>query len=359
VEDQVYVNDIRIRFKLDTGAQKLGEELIRHNVGSISFHARPERDALLTLIAGLGAPSTDPEHRRVALNRLLLEGGVSGVELGGVNRYLLAGEEQQADSEWTEVLARAVALVEEVWNNVGSGRLLNPLSLRRMVLELLSEGIDAEGLWQAVPGSSEHGPHAVRVCRLCLLLGSEAGLSDKTLQDLGVAALVHDIGYAPCAAQSPGQPVPLRQHLHGGIEIMLGQRGFHAAKIHRILGILYHHHNFKDLARIPALFGRILRIAEDLDNVTQPRGGGLNPATALAAMAGAAGVAYDPVLLQALINRLGRFPPGSRLQLEDGRQVTSVGLCRGPGSFDRPRVVGPDRRVIDLARGAGRVVKVL
>ena len=50
----------------------------------------------------------------------------------------------------SEVLVRAVELVEETWNNVGSGRLLNPLSLRRMVLELLAEGIEQDGLWQSV-----------------------------------------------------------------------------------------------------------------------------------------------------------------------------------------------------------------
>jgi len=359
VEDQVYVNDIRIRFKTDSGAQKLGGEFIRHNVGTISFHARPSAEMLLTLIAAVAAQPTEQEQRRTALVKLLDEAGVHGVELTGVNRYLLAGEEQQEDSEWTEVLIRAVALVEETWNNVGSGRLLNPLSLRRMVLELLAEGIDQDGLWQTVPGSSEHGPHAVRVCRLCLLMGAEIGLSDKTQQDLGVAALVHDIGYAPVGAARPGQPAPLKVHLYGGIQVMLGQRGFHAAKIHRILGILYHHHNHKDLTDIPALFGRILRIAEDFDNITQPRGGGLNPSTALAAMAGAAGSAYDPVLLQALINRLGRYPPGSKLQLDDGSEVVSVGVCRGAATFDKPRVLRHNRRVIDLVKVGGRVTRVL
>jgi HD-GYP domain-containing protein (c-di-GMP phosphodiesterase class II) len=359
VEDQVYVNDIRIRFKTDTGAHKLGGEFVRHNVGTISFHTRPSREVLLTLVGALGAPATEQDQRRTGLIKAVSEAGIQGIELSGVNRYLLVGEEQQEESEWTEVLVRAVELVEETWNNVGAGRLLNPLSLRRMVLELLSEGIEHDGLWQAVPGRSEHGPHAVRVCRLCLLMGTEVGLSDKTLQDLGVASLVHDIGYAPVGAARPGQPAPLKVHLYGGIQVMLGQRGFHAAKIHRILGILYHHHNHMDLADIPALFGRILRIIEDYDNLTQPRGGGLNPATALAAMASAAGTAYDPVLLQALVNRLGRYPVGAQLQLDDGSQVVSVGVCRGAAVFDKPRVMGTNRRVIDLAKVGGRVSRVL
>ncbi len=76
-------------------------------------------------------------------------------------------------------------------------------------------------------------------------------------------------------------------------------------------------------------------------------------------MASAAGDAYDPVLLQALINRLGRYPVGAQLQLDDGSQVVSVGVCRGAAAFDKPRVMGANRRVIDLAKVGARVARVL
>lgn len=362
VEEQVYVNDIRIRFRsTEAGAQHLGKEFNRHNVGGISFHITPSRAQLLSMLAGLGGDPEPGAERRTALCQQLAHHGVTGIELTGVNRYLMAGEEQE-ESEWTEVLARAVDLVEETFNNVGSGRMLNPLALRRMVVELLSEGINNEGIWRQPPGETEHGKHAVRVCRTALLIGSAVGLNDQALQDLGVAALVHDVGYAALGAArgGKGKPKGLKAHLSAGAMVMLGQRGFHAAKIHRILGILYHHHNHKDLAGRPSVFGRILRIAEDFDNLSQARGAGMSLPTALSVMVSQAGEAYDPVLLQAMINKLGRYPPGTKLLLQDMRQVRSISLARSPETFNKPRTVliSADRRVIDLAQGA-KVARVL
>ncbi len=45
IEDQVYVNDIRIRLEGTDAAQDLGERLRRHGVGGISFYARAQRGA--------------------------------------------------------------------------------------------------------------------------------------------------------------------------------------------------------------------------------------------------------------------------------------------------------------------------
>jgi len=355
VEDQIYINDIRIRFKAQSSqTQQLGQELRRHNIGTVTFHQLPEPAQLLTLFATLGAPPAQSQPR-TAVSRVLVEQGVDGLELGGVNRYLMAGEEQ-LDAQWTEVLGRAAELVEETWNQVGAGRMLNPLSLRRMVVELLSSGIDHEGLWQPVPSKSDHGPHAVRVCRLSLLVGAGVGFSDKQLQDLGVAALVHDIGYTTVPG-GPQSGSTLKRHLSGGALVMLRQRGFHEAKLQRILGTLYHHHDYKNLKEVSSLFARILRIAEDFDNLSHR--GEMSPPGALAAMLTRVGDAYDPVLLQVLVNRLGRFPPNTYLELADGRRVRSISLNRGGAeTFERPRTMTPDGHIVDLAQG-GKVARVV
>ena len=373
VEDQVYINDIRIRFeRTQSHATQLGAELRRHNVGGISFHRTPPRDALLALMLALAGPPSEGE-RRAALCRAVAEQGLSGVELTGVNRYLMSGEEK-IESEHVEVLGRAANLVDEAWDNVASGRMLNPLPLRRSVVELLATGLDTEGLWLPVPGQTEHSRHAVRVCRVALAIGTGVELGDKSLQDLGVAALVHDLGYT--RPPPPGEKPSLKDHLAQGAILMLEQRGFHVAKLQRILGILYHHHNASDLAGTPSLFGRILRIAEDFDNLCQR--GGMTPPAALAAMLSKAGRAYDATLLQAAVNRLGRYPPGTKLRLADGQQVTVVSLVRvrslAPGgasgnpsrgprgagivNFDKPRAVTHDGHIIDLAQ-AGQIAEVL
>jgi len=355
VEDQVYINDVRIRFNLSTSTGgQVGVELRRHNVGGISFHARLTEEQLLGLCACLAA-QPEAAERRAALCRELAARGIAGVEVSGLKRYLQQGEEQQ-ETEFSEVLQRAATLVEETWDNVAAGRMLNPLALRRMVVELLAAGIDTDGLWGEVRGETEHGAHAVRVTRVTLAIATGAGLDDRTQQDLGVTALVHDLGYVLAGPWAGPKRSSFREHIPGGALVMVRQRGFHAAKIHRILGILYHHHAYKDIKEVPSLFGRVLRIAEDYDNLCQARGGGLSPPAALGSMVSAAGTLYDPVLLQVAVNRLGRYPPGTQVQLEDGRTGRTISLVRS-GLFDKPRVVTGDGRVVDLAQ-SGRIIAV-
>jgi hypothetical protein len=224
------------------------------------------------------------------------------------------------------------------------------------VVELLGAGIETEGLWVPPEGTTQHGPHAVRVCRLALAIGTAVDLDERALQDLGVTALLHDIGYAAPGAWAGKKRSSFREHLGGGALVTIRQKGFHAAKIHRILGILYHHHNYKDIKEVPSLFGRLLRIAEDYDNFCGARGG-LTPPAALASMMSVAGTIYDPVLLQVTINRLGRYPSGTRVEINGGRTGRCLGLAR-PGHFEHPRVMVAGGQLVDLAEG-GRVVRVL
>ena len=56
-------------------------------------------------------------------------------------------------------------------------------------------------------------------------------LSQSVLQDLGVAALYHDCGYAAGSAASDGVGVSFERHAAAGARLMLRQRGFHEAKM--------------------------------------------------------------------------------------------------------------------------------
>ncbi|MCC7535565.1 MAG: HD domain-containing protein, partial [Deltaproteobacteria bacterium] len=194
---------------------------------------------------------------------------------------------------------------------------------------------------------SEHARHAARVCRLALLIGRGLMLTDGVLQDLGIAALVHDIGYS-----QPGGS--FATHTSAGVRVLLRQRGFQHAKVRRLLAVLHHHRDW-DAARPPSVLGRILRVAEDYDALTRKAGSALSPALALARMCADPGRLYDPLSRQALVNGLGRYPPGTWLQLADGR----VACVRAPatGELDKPRCYcGQD--MIDLAV-EGDVARVL
>ncbi len=362
VGDQTYVNEVRVRSP--KGKTDLGTELGAHNIGGLTFHAAPEEAGLRRLLGLLGGKPA-PTDRRGAIERALKESGADGVELTPVYRFRLGGEEEpdRAPRRPLDVAAEALQRLSETWDNLVAGRQPNVLPLRRVVAELCKVGVGAEELWGPLPDAPAHVQHAFRVCQLVLVTGQAAGLAEGILQDLGVAGLLHDAGYAHrVGGAAPG----FAAHPGAGARVLLRQLGFHEAKVRRALAALEHHRDARDEQRRPTLFARAIRIAEDYDNLCRRGGGGLSPTMALCTMVPGAGTRYDPVLFQLLANRLGYYPPGTHLVLADGRLVRAVSLVRGPETFQTPRAVvvreangaAPAQPLtVDLAEG-GQVAKV-
>jgi putative nucleotidyltransferase with HDIG domain len=199
---------------------------------------------------------------------------------------------------------------------------------------MMEAGLNGDGL--LLDGiENPHGAHAVRVAKLAMILAESLGLSRSSQQDLGVAGLFHDVGYANREGASKteaGHAPPFERHASAGARLLMKQRGFHESKIRRMLAVLEHHLDLKDPVATPTLFGRILRVAEDYDNLAFTYG----PPRALRHMVGGAGSLYDPIVVQALVNRLGQWPPGTLLELESGQVVVCTGLVRDPERFATP-----------------------
>ena len=378
VEDQVYVNDVRVRMQdRGEGGNELGSELRRLGVGGVSMHAVPEIDHLRVLVRGFAKPPVGAVSRQ-ALMLQLSSRGADSIELHGLFRFRVSGEEEDVEEQDAKLVAhRATSVVDETWDNLVGHRVPNPLPLRRAVTEILHMGPGLEGLWDDPRGASPFGGHTLRVCRYALYLAQGVGLSDEAIQDLGLAAMFHDVGYSareggrPASAGDAGEPgfaPPYERHASAGARVLLRQRGFHEAKIRRALAALEHHRDFDDARGRPSLFARILRIAEDYDNLVRRRGGRLSPPQAMARLVSGAGTRYDPVLLQVFVNVMGQWPPGTLLELADGRIARSISTARSLATWATPEVrieVEANGRantgefpVIDLARGPAIVREI-
>lgn len=356
VEEQVYVNDIRIRFdeRAESG-RMMGAELLRHRIGGITFHS-PLSEVNCRMMVEIFASEPDEDTPRTAISNALSKHGIDQVELFGVFRFRVTGEakvdhrevrDRQTEGEVVAIVDKGADLVEDSLDNLSASRMPNPLPLRRVVTEIIEGGVGAEGLWDEPGSMTQFGAHVVRVSRLCLIVGRGVGLSDEALQDLGVAAMFHDMGYGaregsePATATTPaieGYAPPFERHAAAGARLLLRQRGFHPAKIQRILSTLQHHDDFSSERGVPSVFARIIRIAEDFDNMIRSNGGAMTSGDALARMVPHAGTRYDPTLLQVFINALGKYPPGTMMLLEDGSIAVSIGVCRSKESFDKPVV---------------------
>ncbi len=213
--------------------------------------------------------------------------------------------------------------------------------------------------------------HALSVMTLSLLLAKEAGLDADGMRAVGIGALLHDIGKATIdpsllrkADRSRFEETIYRGHCRAGSTI--AQR---AGGVPRdaLLAVLHHHERADGSGWPDALAGtaiplaaRIVAIANRFDNLVNPSDArrSLSPSEALATMWKRESPAFDATLLQRFVRAMGVYPPGSLVQLADGRSGVVVAAA---GSDDplRPQVLvydpGVPRRhaiIVDLAREA-------
>ncbi len=327
VEDQVYVNDVRVGRNDQSSGAELCEEYKRHNVGGITFMAPLSRQQVRLFFAALASPAA-PSQKRNSLARVLYNHGLHQVQFEGLYRFRRADDAAENAFDPEEFYKRACEQLAETYRNLVAGRQPNVLTLRRLATELISADLGCEGLFVEPAGQSAFCLHTIRVAHLSLLVGREIGLDEAELQDLGLSALFHDMGEALVPSSGP------MPHETGGAIALLRQRGFHEAKTRRLLATIQHSREQSDRRIKPSLFARIIRIAEDYDLLVRRRR--TPPAAALALLAPWANTRYDPALLQAFMNRMGQLPPGTFIELTDGRVVRSISLARDPQRFERP-----------------------
>ncbi len=375
IENQIYLNDVRIRLEHrgDT-ARFLNACLASYDMGGLTFHSPLDAPGIRLFTRALAIPPASGGLKRQDLQAQLDSAGIVGLQLIAPMRFRSEHEGQlMGHAEgFRGVYGLCLRRVAQAWMALAAGCSPHPAPVRRAVLDLVDfcRGGQQEIMQVLADHTLEsHLAHAVHVASISVLIGVDLGLDEAALADLGVAAIFHDTGTL-CLPQRPSADKD--HHAMAGVRTLLGQRGFHAGKIRRILATAQHHQPVREKGRFGeplSLFARIIHIADDYDTFTRIRGIRpiLTPPAALEYMAGAAGDQYDTLLLQLLINKVGRFPPGTLLELEDGRWGLVISGVRLPRWFSKPllRVVRladgsapPPGETIDLAQ-RGRVTRII
>lgn len=216
--------------------------------------------------------------------------------------------------------------------------------------------------------SDGHAAHAMSVMTLSLLLGKQARLPEEALCALGIGALLHDIG------KSRINPSILRNPERNKHEEAIYQNhcqiGYDSALLagtlsQPILDAILHHHERIDGNGFPDhlagegihLAARVIGIANRFDNLANPIDyrHAMSPSEALARMWAKEQKAFDAQLLQLFIRAMGVYPPGSIVQLTDGRvgAVVATAMTESPLSpqvmIYEPDVPRHEAIIIDLA----------
>ncbi len=255
--------------------------------------------------------------------------------------------------EQRETLARCARLFEQETGSIR--QILGSLSSRpndayasskaltsRLVGGLINASSVAVHLVNLKTPESGLPNHAMNVMVLSLLIGKTLGLGEDEMKELGLGAMLHDIGKADVPARvlrNPNRNAAEEQFYRGhtgfGIKVAAGIRDVSTS----VRNVIACHHERWDgkgfpngllQTKIPKL-ARIVAIANRYDNLCNPIDpkAAKTPAEAVALMFKEAG-AFDPDILRAFVKALGVYPPGTFVALDDG----SVGLVVETNSDD-------------------------
>jgi HD-GYP domain-containing protein (c-di-GMP phosphodiesterase class II) len=203
--------------------------------------------------------------------------------------------------------------------------------------------------------------HCVNVSILAVAAGQCLGLSRGALANLGVAALLHDIGKVTVPSEVLGKPGRftegewklMHRHPIEGLRLVTRMPGLSPLMLD-MLNVCLHHHLLMDGTGYPRIgresrlstASRIVSVADCFDAMTAHRTYRRRPFTgyeALQLMLGAERTHFDPAALWALVRSVGLYPAGTLMLTRSGHLVVS--LSPNPEDIRRPVcqvVVRPD-----------------
>jgi hypothetical protein len=169
--------------------------------------------------------------------------------------------------------------------------------------------------------------HAVNVAILSLVLSRQAGLGRTAMAEVGLAALLHDVGLDATEDAA----------LHGlhGAECLL-QLG-PVESVARPALVALEHHVEGGAAECDAST-RIVQIADIYDSLTARGGPAATPDRVLSFLLRQRGTSCDATLAKALAHALGVYPPGTLVRLDGGEIGVVLRANRDKDLLDRPLV---------------------
>lgn len=179
--------------------------------------------------------------------------------------------------------------------------------------------------------------HAINVTVLALMLTRRLGLPPEDLQDVALGALMHDIGRVLL-------PPALRQVAEADTALMQRERREHVSQGLRLgmtmglppaaLRVIAQHHELVDGSGLPQGLGgedisvaaRVVAVVDRYDRLCNPvqGGAGRTPHEAQALLYAQMRGRLDATMLSGFIRLVGVYPPGSVVQLSDGRYAMVV-----------------------------------
>lgn len=300
-------------------------------------------------------------------------------------------ETEKSHDESSKVKARkvffqAIGVVQDIINQAKTGSPINLAKTKRVVQSMVDQIIDDESAMVelTVLRDFDHYTyvHSVNVCVLSLILGYHLNLDKSRLSDLGVGALLHDLGKIDLPAGLLNKTDPfdemdwqqMRMHPVYGVKAIIRTRGTDRSSIRAIAAAYEHHITFEGKGypellqkRTPCLFAQIVSICDTFNAMTSGRvyhKRRMSGDEVITNMVNRVGADFNPLLMKVFINVIGVFPVGSVVKLSND-EVAIVSRTNSE-DLENPEVkIIADRnglkdevKIIDLSKEASSGLKI-
>ncbi len=368
-KDDFFLNDQRLRYSVEgfTSFKYLLTQWKKRLIGEVIFNTLMEEEILRYFIYTFINLEEGRKENADLLKRQLVSHQITSI---AANPLEVMEDELTIEKEDDREVAKriffeTIGTIKEVITNIKGNQRADVRKLKRLAQKAIHLVIEDESILMGMTMIKNYDEytfnHSVNVSIYSLAIGKRLRFSKKTLTELGITALLHDIGKSKIPIEVLNKPASLndeewelmRKHPLMGVEVVLNLKQLGEINPRMVVGI-FDHHLMPDLSGYPklfrkkevSLFGRIIQIADAYDAMTTPRIYKKIPYTpekALAVMLRERTTHFDPLLLKIFIGLVGVYPIGS-LVLLNTREIGIVYKTNSESTWlDRPVVILVDR----------------
>ena len=294
-------------------------------------------------------------------------------------RYPLSVPVEEELPRAEQVRTRAVSQVQQIFHSIQTGKTPDTRGAIKLAEDMVASIIrnpDAMVWLSQLRSKDEYTAlHSVNVCVLSLAFGRHMGLAEGKLLQLGLGALLHDVGKLRVPSDVLNKPERLtaaefrliQLHPAHGLDILGGS---HHQAATTVLDIAYSHHERCDGRGYPrglkagalTLFSRMVAIVDVYDALSSDRiyHKGMSSDETLAKLYDWSQRELDARLVGQFIQCLGLFPVGTLVELSSAEIGVVIEINRRQPRkskvllvLDRNGKALAAHRIVDLSRRQG------
>ena len=368
LKGDIFLNDQRLRYSVEgfTSFKYLITQWKKKRIGGVTFKGVLDERMLREFLYAMNSLPDGRNENAANFSERMASHKIHSIEAVPLDEIededsesILQKDDQKAVAK--RVFFETVGTIKDVITQIKQKQYPDVRKLKRLVQTAVRLVMQDESMLLGLTTIKNYDEytfnHSVNVAIYSMAIGRRLGFSKKALTELGITAMLHDLGKLKVPREVLNKPDKLdkaewdlmKKHPLMGVEVVLNLKQLGEINPRTVIGI-FDHHLKTDLSgypklfrkKEPSLFGRIIQIADVYDAMTTPRvyrKKSYSPGEALAIMLNDRETAFDPVLLKIFIGLVGIFPVGSLVLLDTKEIAITYKANSDPELLDRPQVI--------------------